>query len=161
QRMLEEYGRAGHLDRQIVSSRALYARRAALMTGALSAHMPDGTTWTRPQGGFYVWLTAPDGVDTVALSAAAPARKGASRPRRRLPPRPPPGPRRSGLPPAGSPITSSRGPPAGSARCPGPHGRRGEAPSVTPRKCHPAAAGPNAAPLRGAASRRRDSAARG
>jgi 2-aminoadipate transaminase len=75
QRMLEEYGRAGHLDRQIVSSRALYARRAGLMTDALSAHMPDGTTWTRPQGGFYVWLTAPDGVDTVALSAAARARK--------------------------------------------------------------------------------------
>jgi 2-aminoadipate transaminase len=75
QRMLEEYGRAGHLDRQIVSSRALYARRAALMADALSAHMPDGTTWTRPEGGFYVWLTAPDGVDTVALSAAARARK--------------------------------------------------------------------------------------
>jgi 2-aminoadipate transaminase len=75
QRMLEEYGRAGHLDRQIVSSRALYARRAALMADALGAHMPDGTTWTRPQGGFYVWLTAPDGVDTVALSAAARARK--------------------------------------------------------------------------------------
>ena len=75
QRMLEEYGRAGHLDRQIVSSRALYARRAGLMADALAAHMPDGTTWTRPQGGFYVWLTAPDGVDTVALSAAARARK--------------------------------------------------------------------------------------
>jgi 2-aminoadipate transaminase len=75
QRMLEEYGRAGHLDRQIVSSRALYARRAALMADALGAHMPDGTTWTRPQGGFYVWLTAPGGVDTVALSAAARARK--------------------------------------------------------------------------------------
>src|SRR5215475_9433330 len=75
QRMLEEYGRAGHLDRQIVSSRALYARRAALMTDALSAHMPDGTTWTEPRGGFYVWLTAPDGVDTVALTAAARARK--------------------------------------------------------------------------------------
>jgi len=75
QRMLEEYGRAGHLDRQIVASRALYSSRAGLMAGALSAHMPDGTTWTRPQGGFYVWLTAPDGVDTVALSAAARARK--------------------------------------------------------------------------------------
>jgi 2-aminoadipate transaminase len=75
QRMLEEYGRAGHLDRQLVSSRALYARRAALMADALGAHMPDSTTWTRPQGGFYVWLTAPDGVDTVALSAAARARK--------------------------------------------------------------------------------------
>jgi 2-aminoadipate transaminase len=75
QRILEEYGRAGHLDRQIVSSRALYARRAALMADALSAHMPDGTTWTEPRGGFYVWLTAPDGVDTVALTAAARARK--------------------------------------------------------------------------------------
>jgi 2-aminoadipate transaminase len=75
QRMLEEYGRAGHLDRQIVSSRALYARRAGLMADALAAHMPEGSTWTRPRGGFYVWLTAPDGVDTVALSAAARARK--------------------------------------------------------------------------------------
>jgi 2-aminoadipate transaminase len=75
QRMFEEYGRAGHLDRQIVASRALYARRAELVTQALAAHMPGGTTWTTPRGGFYVWLTAPDGVDTVALSAAARDRK--------------------------------------------------------------------------------------
>jgi 2-aminoadipate transaminase len=75
QRMFEEYGRAGHLDRQIAASRALYARRAELITQALAAHMPDGTTWTTPRGGFYVWLTAPDGVDTVALSAAARDRK--------------------------------------------------------------------------------------
>jgi 2-aminoadipate transaminase len=75
QRMLEEYGRAGHLDRQVVASRALYARRAGLITQALAAHMPDGTAWTTPRGGFYVWLTAPDGVDTVALSAAAAGRK--------------------------------------------------------------------------------------
>jgi 2-aminoadipate transaminase len=71
QRMLEEYGRGGHMDRQLVDSRALYARRAALMSQALTAHMPDGTTWTTPQGGFYIWVTAPDGVDTVAMSAAA------------------------------------------------------------------------------------------
>ncbi len=75
QRMLEEYGRGGYMDRQLVSSRALYARRAALMTQALAAHMPDGTTWTTPAGGFYIWLTAPDGLDTVALSAAARQRK--------------------------------------------------------------------------------------
>jgi len=75
QRMLEEYGRSGQMERQLVSSRALYARRAALMTRALTAHMPEGTTWTTPEGGFYIWLTAPDGLDTVALSAAARARK--------------------------------------------------------------------------------------
>jgi len=75
QRMLEEYGRGGHLDRQLVQSRALYARRAALMNEALLAHMPGGTTWTSPRGGFFTWVTAPDGVDTVALSPAASARK--------------------------------------------------------------------------------------
>jgi 2-aminoadipate transaminase len=75
QRMLEEYGRGGHLDRQLVDSRALYARRAALMDQALRAHMPDGTTWTSPRGGFFTWVTAPDGVNTVALSPAASARK--------------------------------------------------------------------------------------
>jgi 2-aminoadipate transaminase len=75
QRMLEEYGRSGQMEQQIIASRALYANRARLMAAALTEHMPDGTTWTTPQGGFYIWLTAPDGVDTVALSAAARARK--------------------------------------------------------------------------------------
>jgi len=75
QRMLEEYGRGGHMDRQIIVSRALYARRAALMDQALTAHMPEGTTWTTSAGGFYNWVTAPDGIDTVALAAAARARK--------------------------------------------------------------------------------------
>lgn len=71
QRMLEEYGRGGHLDQQVAVARALYQRRAGLTTDALAAHMPDGASWTTPTGGFYVWLTCPDGVDTVALSAAA------------------------------------------------------------------------------------------
>jgi 2-aminoadipate transaminase len=75
QRMLEEYGRSGAMERQIVSSRALYARRAALTLQALEQHMPEGTTWTTPHGGFYIWLTAPHCVDTVTLSAAARARK--------------------------------------------------------------------------------------
>ena len=75
QRMLEEYGRGGHLDRQVAASRVLYERRAGLTTDALAAHMPDGATWTTPAGGFYVWLTCPDGIDTVALSAAARAKK--------------------------------------------------------------------------------------
>ncbi len=75
QRMLEEYGRSGQLARQIVAARALYSRRAALTGQALGRHMPAGTTWTTPRGGFYFWVTAPDGVDTVALSAAARDRK--------------------------------------------------------------------------------------
>ncbi len=75
QRLMEEYGRSGEMDRSIVKARALYARRAELAGQALARHMPEGTTWTTPQGGFYYWVTAPEGVDTVALSAAASERK--------------------------------------------------------------------------------------
>ncbi|MEP7024094.1 MAG: PLP-dependent aminotransferase family protein [Actinomycetota bacterium] len=75
QRMLEEYGRSGELARQIVKSRELYQRRAQLTADALTAHMPEGTTWTTPEGGFYIWVTTPPGTDTVALSAAARERK--------------------------------------------------------------------------------------
>jgi 2-aminoadipate transaminase len=41
------------------------------MLDALAAHMPDGVSWTRPDGGFFVWLTAPEHVDTRALVAPA------------------------------------------------------------------------------------------
>jgi len=75
QRMLEEYGRSGQMERQVISSRALYQRRAALTERALASHMPDGTAWTSARGGFYIWVTAPHGIDTVALAAAARARK--------------------------------------------------------------------------------------
>jgi DNA-binding transcriptional MocR family regulator len=33
--------------------------------------MPAGVTWTTPVGGFYVWLTVPDGIDTGDLLAKA------------------------------------------------------------------------------------------
>ena len=75
QRMLEEYGHHGHLDTQLVASRALYGRRAGLITRALAEHMPAGTTWTTPRGGFFTWLTLPEGVDTVALTPVARAAK--------------------------------------------------------------------------------------
>jgi 2-aminoadipate transaminase len=46
-----------------------------LLGAALAAHMPEGTTWTTPRGGFYYWVTAPAGTDTVALASQARARK--------------------------------------------------------------------------------------
>ncbi len=37
------------------------------MLQALTDHMPEGTRWTVPAGGFYVWLTLPDGLDAKAM----------------------------------------------------------------------------------------------
>jgi 2-aminoadipate transaminase len=87
QRMLEEYGRGGHLDSQLVASRALYERRASVMGKALAEHMPEGASWTTPRGGFFTWLTVPGGIDTVALSPAARDRKVAYVPGRPFYPR--------------------------------------------------------------------------
>lgn len=71
QRLVEEYVRGGHLDRQLVRSRALYAGRCAAMLSALEEHMPAGCTWTRPAGGFFTWLTGPEGTDTAAMAPRA------------------------------------------------------------------------------------------
>ena len=68
QRLLEEFGRQGHLDRQITGARDLYARRCALMMRALERHMPERASWTRPRGGFFSWLTMPEGANSRELA---------------------------------------------------------------------------------------------
>jgi DNA-binding transcriptional MocR family regulator len=41
------------------------------MLDALEEHLATEATWTHPDGGFYVWVTVPDWLDTKALLAAA------------------------------------------------------------------------------------------
>ncbi|MBV8542300.1 MAG: PLP-dependent aminotransferase family protein [Pseudonocardiales bacterium] len=52
---------------QIKSYREAYRERRDAMLAALAQHMPRGCRWTRPAGGFYVWLTVPEGLDTKAM----------------------------------------------------------------------------------------------
>jgi 2-aminoadipate transaminase len=52
---------------QIKSFRELYRERRNALLDALTEHMPPGTRWTRPGGGFYVWLTLPEGLDAKAM----------------------------------------------------------------------------------------------
>jgi DNA-binding transcriptional MocR family regulator len=56
---------------QIKSFQSLYRERRDAMLTALEQHMPAGCSWTRPDGGFFVWLTVPDGVDTKAMQPRA------------------------------------------------------------------------------------------
>ena len=56
---------------QVARFRKIYQERAETLLDALDAEMPPGVTWTRPVGGFYIWLTVPAGVDTSDLLAKA------------------------------------------------------------------------------------------
>lgn len=71
QRMVEEYGRAGHFERGIPKARALYASHWAATARALQEHMPDGCHWSEPTGGMFTWLELPEGLDALALRDAA------------------------------------------------------------------------------------------
>jgi DNA-binding transcriptional MocR family regulator len=46
-------------DTQVTNARALYKGRRTAMLRALDAHMPPGVTWTKPEGGLFVWVTLP------------------------------------------------------------------------------------------------------
>jgi len=59
------------LERQAARARELYRRRRDSMLAALEAFMPPGVSWTRPEGGLYIWLTLPPGVDGAAISERA------------------------------------------------------------------------------------------
>jgi 2-aminoadipate transaminase len=71
QRLFEESLRRGWIDEQLVLSRALYEGKCERMLTALERWMPEGVRWTRPQGGFFSWLTLPDGADSVELARRA------------------------------------------------------------------------------------------
>jgi 2-aminoadipate transaminase len=50
----------------------LRARRDAMLE-ALDAEFPEGTTWSRPEGGYFLWVEFPQGTDTAALLQRAEA----------------------------------------------------------------------------------------
>lgn len=52
---------------QVKVFRELYQQRRDAMLDSLDAVMPGGCRWTRPAGGFYVWMTLPDGLDSKAM----------------------------------------------------------------------------------------------
>jgi DNA-binding transcriptional MocR family regulator len=60
-------GYEAHLERL----RDHYRERASAMQTALARHMPMGVTWSKPQGGMFVWLQLPEGLDGAQLLEAA------------------------------------------------------------------------------------------
>lgn len=67
QSILGRYFHTGHYEPTLERLLAGYEMRRDAMLDALERHLPPGSTWTEPQGGFFLWVTLPEGVDTEEL----------------------------------------------------------------------------------------------
>ena len=61
----------GWLEPHIARLVARYRTRRDALLAALEREMPDGVRWTRPGGGFFVWLTLPEPLEAEAVLTAA------------------------------------------------------------------------------------------
>ena len=60
-----EFLTSGRLDENLKKSIALYKGKRDLLLSLLEEYMPEGVTWTRPEGGLFLFLTMPEGFDAV------------------------------------------------------------------------------------------------
>ena len=60
-----EFLKSGRLDANFKKSIELYRSKRDLLLSQLEEHMPEGITWTHPEGGLFLFLTMPEGFDAV------------------------------------------------------------------------------------------------
>lgn len=77
QRALARMLEGDWFERHLEAARATYRERCALLLRCLERELPGLATWNAPGGGFFVWVTLPEGVDTDALLVEC-ARRGAA-----------------------------------------------------------------------------------
>ncbi|AYG82514.1 2-aminoadipate transaminase [Streptomyces hundungensis] len=67
QRAVDHYLSTQSWQSHLTAARDTYRERRDAMLHELTALMPHGVHWTVPQGGFFVWMTLPSGMDSKAL----------------------------------------------------------------------------------------------
>lgn len=58
-------------DQHLHRLRGAYGAKGRVMLAALERTMPNGVTWSHPEGGMFVWIDLPEGIDGAALLARA------------------------------------------------------------------------------------------
>lgn len=67
QALATEYIRGGYLDRQLPKIIDLYRPRQEAMLAAMDQFMPKDYRWTKPEGGMFIWIDGPDGLDAEEI----------------------------------------------------------------------------------------------
>lgn len=67
QALAAEYLTGGHYEGQLGLIISTYKSRMEALLSGLDRHMPDDFTWFKPEGGMFVWLEGPEGLDAEAV----------------------------------------------------------------------------------------------
>ncbi len=67
QAIAHEYMARKLMDKQIVKICEIYGRKLKTMLEGMDEFMPDGVTWLKPEGGMFLWVTLPEGLESPSL----------------------------------------------------------------------------------------------
>jgi 2-aminoadipate transaminase len=71
QRIVFQYLTDHDIDEHIQRIREAYKRQKDLMTSMMEKHFPEEVTFTKPEGGMFLWVTLPEGLSALSLSDLA------------------------------------------------------------------------------------------
>ena len=71
QMVLTQYLSENDLDEHIEKTKVLYKQKAEYMMSCMAKYFPEGVSYTKPEGGMFIWATLPEGVKAVDVQAAA------------------------------------------------------------------------------------------
>jgi 2-aminoadipate transaminase len=77
QALAAEYLSGGHLQRHLPDIIELYRPRQQAMLAAMEHCLPPSFSWTKPDGGMFIWVQGPTGMDMEAVNRRA-VEKGAA-----------------------------------------------------------------------------------
>lgn len=63
----EAYLKSGHLQGHIQEVVKVYHKKRDLMLKVLAEEMPEGVSWTKPEGGLFLWVTLPEYIDAQEM----------------------------------------------------------------------------------------------
>ncbi|THB68443.1 MAG: PLP-dependent aminotransferase family protein [Desulfovibrio sp.] len=67
QRILFQYLEENHIDDHIELIRERYGKQRDVMVAAMEEHLPRSVSFTRPEGGMFLWATLPPGISSLEL----------------------------------------------------------------------------------------------
>jgi 2-aminoadipate transaminase len=67
QMVVHEVVKDGFLDQHIPTIRALYGNQCQVMLDAMAEHFPASASWTKPEGGMFIWVTLPKHINAMEL----------------------------------------------------------------------------------------------